>query len=213
MSGDAGIDNVIGDGIHLYDDSVGGNDHVYGGDGGDWLYGDATGLFNNSRGGDDQLSGGDGHDIIFGDAATGDPTSKGGNDELFGDAGNDELYGDFGWGPSIMSGVGGDDRLDGGTGDDALWGGGGNDTFKFERYSGLDAIFDFKNTGGEQDKIDLSSYGLSFSNLKIYNDGITHPLSPIGGLVPAAVIELSPDDKIFVAWVDANDLSAADFIF
>ena len=42
-------------------------------------------------------------------------------------------------------------------------------------YSGYSAIrtgsFDFKNSGGEQDKIDLSAYGISsFSALNIHND-------------------------------------------
>jgi serralysin len=223
--GDDNADVVAGDGWDMVDASIGGSDWVYGGGGSDRLWGDAIAMFNNSRGGNDELWGGNNGDRIYGDGLTGDSTSKGGDDKLYGEEGDDELYGDFGvnFGHRSHLGPDGNDRLDGGMGNDVLVGGGGNDTFVFEQYytgpstaplgSGVDWIFDFKNGGGEQDKIDLSAYGISsFNDLTIRDDNVAHYLFDNGATHPAAIIELTPFDSITVLGVNAQQLSAADFI-
>ena len=197
-------DRVIGDGFEMYDDAAGGSDHIYGGDGLDTLWGDAT-HHNNSRGGNDWLWGGKDADMIFGDATGGDATASGGDDKLWG-GGNDVLYGDFM--PSFgcireLRRPGGKDLLDGGTDNDLLWGGGGNDTFAFGQSSGVDWIFDFTNSAGEQDRIDVSAYGISsFSDLTIHDDTVGHSWFNFGTSVKAAVIELSPSDQIIVVGID-----------
>ena len=210
-------DYVIGDGYEMRGSSKGGSDQVHGGAGEDYLSGDAAGLFDYSVGGHDELWGGDDDDIMVGDAKSCDWTSKGGNDRLHGDGGNDELYGDFQptWGINDHPAeVDGHDWLDGGTGDDVLFGGGGNDIFVFGQFSDVDWIFDFKNSGGEQDMIDVSAYGItSFNALTIDDDTKAHLLYHSGVLTQVAVIELSPFDQIIVAGVNAQDLSTADFIF
>jgi Ca2+-binding RTX toxin-like protein len=211
--GDEG-DRVIGDGYEMHGSSTGGSDQIYGGAGNDALWGDATSLSDDSVGGNDELWGGDDYDIIYGDAALGASTAKGGGDKLHGEGGNDELYGDFAasFGNTHPAGADGHDWLDGGTGNDILCGGGGNDVFAFGQFSGVDWIFDFKNSGGEQDMIDVSAYGISsFNALTINDDTKVHPHD--GQPTQVAIIELSPLDQIIVAGVNAQDLSAADFIF
>jgi Ca2+-binding RTX toxin-like protein len=96
-----------------------GNDQLYGESGNDVVYGDA---------GADQLFGGDGDDRMFGD---------GGTDFLYGEAGNDILAaGDAG------------DVLDGGAGNDILIGGNGGDTYRFDRSSGADVIYNYDDDAG-----------------------------------------------------------------
>jgi serralysin len=197
----------------MHGSSTGGSDQIYGGAGNDALWGDATSLSDDSVGGNDELWGGDDFDFIYGDAAFGASTAKGGGDKLHGDGGNDRLCGDFAsFGNIRPAGADGHDWLDGGTGNDILFGGGGNDTFVFGQFSDVDWILDFKNSGGEQDTIDVSAYGISsFNALTINNDIKDHP--DIGQPTQVAIIELSPLDQIIVAGVNAQDLSAADFIF
>lgn len=96
LAGQNGDDKLLG-AFDGWAGEVGGNDHMYGGDG------------------DDELWGGDGHDLLAG---------ENGNDVLVGQNGNDLLMGAFyGWAGE----VGGNDHLYGGLGDDDLWGGYGND--------------------------------------------------------------------------------------
>lgn len=89
-----------------YDNPVGGDDILYGGEGNDWLIGNR---------GNDILDGGVGNDVLFGGED---------KDFLLGGDGNDELYGNAGVSSPLEDG---DDYLDGGTGNDKLVGGGGND--------------------------------------------------------------------------------------
>jgi hypothetical protein len=75
----------------------------------------------------------------------------------------------------------------------------------------VDWIYDFKNSGGEQDRIDVSAYGItSINDLTINDDFLS---DPNGFAYEVAIIELSPFDQIIVAGVQAQDLSTADFIF
>lgn len=136
----------------LGDDRITGgwqSDRLYGELGDDTLYGDFA-VLSNGRGANDRLFGGDGDDILFGDAATITGSARGGDDVLTGGNGDDRLYGD-----SESGSGGGNDSLDGGFGNDQLWGGTGNDRFMFTGLSGSDVIWDFGQTAGNNDVIDL----------------------------------------------------------
>jgi hypothetical protein len=103
--------------VHLHR-GHGGDDHLIGGAGRDWLFG---------RAGDDRLEGGGRQDWLFGGR---------GDDHLFGDAGRDRL-----------SGGRGDDDLVGGTGKDKVFGGRGNDTFVYRPGDGSDVFFGGRGSG------------------------------------------------------------------
>jgi serralysin len=225
LEGEGDDDTLMGDAFEMRDATQGGSDILYGGDGNDKGFGDAYQMSGTSIGGWDWLAGGKNNDKLYGDAFDMSQSAQGGGDILYGENDDDELYGDFGvnFGHRSHLGPDGNDRLDGGMGNDVLVGGGGNDTFVFEQYytgpstaplgSGVDWIFDFKNGGGEQDKIDLSAYGISsFNDLTIRDDNVAHYLFDNGATHPAAIIELTPFDSITVLGVNAQQLSAADFI-
>jgi Ca2+-binding RTX toxin-like protein len=89
-----------------------------------------------------------------------------GNDSIFAGAGNDLLMG--GDGNDWLVGQEGDDTLIGGSGSDWLAGGAGSDRCVFEAgdEAARDVIEGFLfNSAGEQDRIDLSSFGITdFAN-------------------------------------------------
>lgn len=140
-------------------------------------------------GGRDQVNGMEGNDTING----GDDNDKlwGGddNDVVNGDAGKDQLYGDAG-----------DDILNGGTGNDQMTGGVGADTFVFETGTGVDVVMDFEDG---TDLIDLSGVAgvTGFADLTITQVGAE------------AHIDLGNGDLIRMAWTDAGQLDATDFVF
>ena len=70
----------------MYDNAVGGNDRLTGGDGNDKLFGDASDMNDGTVGGNDRLIGGDGNDRLAGDAQNMSATAVGGDDRLWGDA-------------------------------------------------------------------------------------------------------------------------------
>jgi Ca2+-binding RTX toxin-like protein len=151
----AGSDNLSGDNG---DDILGGgtgDDVAIGYDGNDIFYMN-TGV--------DQVLGGDGNDTIFG--GTGSESVGGG---LQGEAGDDMIFG--GDGNDVIGGGDGDDHLYAGQGNDSLAGDAGNDTFFFNDATGHNTIDDFVGagtTGGtEEDLIDLSSFGIEFSDIDL----------------------------------------------
>jgi Ca2+-binding RTX toxin-like protein len=154
LFGEKGEDKLYG-GLHD-DQLVGGwqSDELYGELGRDTLYGDLLAIGSGSRGGNDRLYGGDGADILYGDAKSIAAGGQGGRDALKGGSGDDRLYGDGETGAGVATG-GGADTLDGGAGNDQLWGGGGNDRFIFNGLSGSDIIWDFGQSPGDDDLIDL----------------------------------------------------------
>jgi Ca2+-binding RTX toxin-like protein len=154
LFGEKGEDKLYG-GLHD-DQLVGGwqSDELYGELGRDTLYGDLLAIGSGSRGGNDRLYGGDGADILFGDARSIAAGGQGGRDALKGGSGDDRLYGDGETGAGVATG-GGADTLDGGAGNDQLWGGGGDDRFIFNGLSGSDIIWDFGQSSGDNDVIDL----------------------------------------------------------
>ena len=86
------------------------------------------------------------NDTLFGYAGAYRLEGGGGNDTLTGGAGNDQLMG-----------MGGNDRLDGGAGDDTLSGGEGNDLYRVGRGTGLDVVWDYDETAGNQDVVEFGA--------------------------------------------------------
>jgi Ca2+-binding RTX toxin-like protein len=181
LAGGAGADMIRG---AAGDDSLrglGGNDLLFGDAGNDGLFGDA---------GNDRLVGGAGADRLEGGA---------GRDALFGDVGNDSLLG--GLDEDVLQGGLGLDRLDGGAGRDSLTGGADSDIFVFRRGYGQDTVSDFQNGA---DRIDLSSMGLTFSNLVLLQSGSD------------VIVWLNAADQLTLrssAPVALSQIDAGDFIF
>jgi Ca2+-binding RTX toxin-like protein len=207
-------------------ENSGGNDTLRGGEGDDRMFG---------GGGDDEMMGGTGNDELQGDAGhdrihgnSGDDILRGGfgSDKLLGGSGEDTL--DGGTGKDYLHGGTGADRLDGGAGadklvggtgsdviaggagDDHLWGGqwsadGASDTFVVTGGGGRDLVHDFEV---DHDVIDLSAYGLEFSDVKAL-------VKDTGW---AAEIDLSglqggqPGDRLILKSVDPDDLDESNFI-
>ncbi len=138
------------------------------------------------RRGDDKAKGRGGDDVLKG---------QGGDDKLKGDAGDDDLHGDGG--KDRLWGGAGDDALDGGKGNDRMWGGGGADVFHLSKGDGRDVIFDFKPG---QDLIEIGRGAGRFGQLDIEQKGKD-------AIVSFRNVAVKLDD------VDADDLSAADFLF
>ncbi|MBS7540581.1 calcium-binding protein [Ancylobacter lacus] len=130
-------DNIYGDAANMAVQSsttvIGGNDGIYGSNGGNMLYGDGTtvasGTDSTFTGGADTIYGRGGGDSIYGDGFSGATASgskaTGGNDILYGDDGDDAIYGDFSnVGHLTLSSTasGGNDSLYGGAGADSLVG-------------------------------------------------------------------------------------------
>lgn len=186
----------------------GGDDTLHGGADDDVLHGDAGGdrIFGGQ--GDDQAHGGAGNDRILG--GIGDDTATGGEgrDYLNAGAGDDHI--DGGAGNDKIVGGTGSDTISGGAGDDHLWGGnwwqdGDADTFIASSGGGRDMIHDFET---DKDVIDLSSYGIEFSDLQAH----------IQDQGWATVIDLSAltggesSDRLILKSVDPNDLDESNFL-
>jgi Ca2+-binding RTX toxin-like protein len=122
----------------------------------------------------------------------------------------------------MVRGGDGDDLVDGGAGDDGLYGGAGRDTFVTS--SGHDIVQDFASG---QDRVQVAgSAATSFAQLSVTQEA-GGALVEIGGsnstalraagtadaVAPAEAAADGHHDSIFIAGVDANHLSAADFIF
>lgn len=128
---------------------------------------------------------------------------QGGQDYQFaGSRGNDDIWG-----------ADGNDLFDGRRGDDSLVGDGshfgfglgtGDDTFLFGRHSGNDTIWDFGQTLGDRDVIDLQAYHFhDFAELQ----------SQIGDNGDGnAVVQLTPYDSITLDGVASVQLTSQDFI-
>ena len=151
----------------------------------------------NGTTGSDTLNGGNGDDTLSGDSGADTLNGGNGNDALFGGRGRDTLNG--GKGDDFLDGGNWIDTLDGGAGNDFLIGGNGTDTFVFESGDGHDIIDDF--TSGD-DKVDLSSFGISFDELNITTNSEGN-----------VAIYISETQSIaFNNLTNPNDLDASDFI-
>ncbi|MEQ9639698.1 MAG: matrixin family metalloprotease [Alphaproteobacteria bacterium] len=113
----ASLDSLLGGG---------GDDSLWGLDGGDTLVGGsgADRVFGNQ--GADSLAGGDGDDLLKGHPGADQVFGGDGADLLFGGANDDTAYG--GSDADTVNGNSGFDRVDGGTGNDIVRGQGGQDT-------------------------------------------------------------------------------------
>ena len=121
--------------------------------------------------------------------------------QFTGSKGNDDIWG-----------ADGNDVFDGGRGDDSLVGdgshfgfgvGAGDDTFVFKRHSGDDTIWDFGQTVGDRDVIDVQAYHFDdFADLQthIADDGFGN-----------AVVQLTAQDSITVYGFLAVQLTSQDF--
>ena len=186
-----------------------GDDRLRGGDDDDVLSGDhgKDKLFGGQ--GDDEISGGAGDDKLHGGQGNDTLSGGGENDYLSGGDGADRLYG--GEGDDKIVGGSGSDTLEGGAGNDHLWGGtwvqdGSADTFVMNAGGGRDMIHDFEVA---QDQIDLSSYGLEFSDIQalMTNKGWATEID-------LSVLTGGQDgDKLLIKSIDPDDLDESNFIF
>ena len=154
LVGGAGNDVLLGD---FSNDTVPGNDFLYGGDGDDRLAGFAGDDTLDGGDGVDELQGGDGSDLLHGGAGNDQLFGQGNDDTLFGDEGDDAIAGndgnDFlvgGVDNDILEGGIGDDTLFGGAGADVLAGSAGADIYVFNLGDGIDTIQD---TAGEGNRL------------------------------------------------------------
>lgn len=137
----AGGEGAEGFRIVLRSDDVALGTNVYTGS----LYDGDFDRLTGSRGNDRRLNGTADAEVI---------EAREGNDRVDGRRGNDYIFGDAGR-----------DTITGGIGRDVLFGGQDADIFVFSGQTGLDRIGDFANG----DRIDLSSYGITFDDLAIAN--------------------------------------------
>ena len=139
----------------------------------------------------DYLFGGLGLDQMLGEDGDDLLSGQGGNDRVDGGAGNDQMHGDDG-----------DDIMIGGTGNDDINGGAGNDLFVFAGSFGQDRIYGFAPGTGSEDRILLT--GLGFAS---FADVLAH--TTLGG--SGAVINVS-GDTITLIGVSVASLAADDFL-
>lgn len=148
-----------------------GDDRVYGGQGADQINGNAGDDRLMGNDGDDAIQGGSGEDLLKGGTGADDLSGGHENDMIFGGADGDHLQG--GAGHDQLIGGAGADTLAGGTGNDHLWGGNflhdnSTDIFIYIQGGGQDMVHDFES---DQDRIDLSSFGLTYDELQTrFND-------------------------------------------
>ncbi len=180
-------DDIVADiptyGANPWDEALYGTrwtDTIDGAGGNDTIYG---------RDGGDVLSGGDGQDRLFG---------QNDDDLIFGGADRDTL-----------NGGDGEDVITGGAGVDHMWGGtwagdGESDIFAFTPGDGKDYVHAFEDG---LDRVDVSSYGLSWGNLAghIQDHGWASyvDLASAGG---------AAGDGVYLIGIDAVQLTADDFI-
>ncbi|MGD1925036.1 MAG: beta strand repeat-containing protein [Paracoccaceae bacterium] len=119
---------------------------------------------------------------------------------LTGSASSNVLSG--GAGKDRLQGWEGSDTLIGDSGNDVLEGGSGSDVFVFNLGDGIDVILDFEDG---LDRIDISSQGLSFADLRIVTSGAN---------VIVFYDRTDPADYglVTINNLDISDLTAADFI-
>lgn len=196
-----------------------GNDRLNGAGGADTLVGGA---------GDDRYDiddlgdlivelAGEGHDIVYtqvdltlSDNVENARATGGSDTDLTGNDGVNWLTGNTG--ANHLTGAGGNDRLqgregsdtiEGGAGNDILEGGTGADVFAFHQGDGTDTVLDYQDG---VDRLDLSSLGIGFGDLRIVDSGAN-----------ALVFydEADPADRglIVVTGHSASDMDSSDFVF
>jgi uncharacterized protein YjbI with pentapeptide repeats len=144
--------------------------------------------------------------LYVGTSGANNLTGSGSNDNLFGNEGADTLIGeagndylDGGAGNDSLLGGEGEDRLVGQAGNDILDGGAGDDSLIFSSGFGADIVNNFRDGA---DKIDLTSFGITFSNL--------NPITVSGG---NSTITATAFGSASITVVGVTDLTANDFEF
>lgn len=227
LTGGADADLMFGDGGNDIMDGDLGNDILYGGAGSDSLDGGAGDDTMDGGAGDDRYcvdsaddviieDPGDGYDRVFAHVSLtlSDNVESGnllGSDDLSMTAASTGSWIQGNSGNNTLIGQGGNDRLDGNAGNDTLNGGGGNDILEggngadvyiFAPNDGFDRVLDFSLA---EDRIDISSTGLQFSDLVITD-------TATGALV-LYDDSSNPDFGVFhLENIAAGDLSAVNFI-
>ena len=194
-----------------------GDDQLFGGDGADVLHGgtgddvlEGGGGVDKLFGGDgaDNIAGGDGNDYLNGGSGSDNLSGDEGGDKLYGGSGEDALFG--GAGADKLVGGSGADTITGGAGNDHMWGGnwsadGASDTFVLSAGGGKDMIHDFET---DKDVLDLSSYGLEFSDLSnLMSDNGWATEIDLSGLDGGQA-----GDKLILKSIDPDDLDESNFI-
>lgn len=169
----------------------GGNDAVYGGrsladplDSADALYGGA---------GSDTIYGNAGNDLLFGGTGIFDPTDSA--DLIYGGLGADTVYGN-----------GGNDSIIGSTGNDVMYGGAGDDHYIFGSGEGSDVVAQFTGAGSASGDVIAIYSGV---NSITTTAGILALISYSGG---NAVLDLGTGNTVTIMGVEANSLTASDFL-
>ena len=152
------------------------------------------------RGDDDIVDAGAGRDFIFTRGGWDVVDAGAGNDKVFGGAGVDVLHG--GAGRDWINGGRDDDYISGGTGRDFLIGGRGDDVFIFNEGDGNDKILDFDRRG--DDRLLLNIEGV---------DSFEDVLDAVEETWKGVTLDFDDAGSITLAGVDADELSASDFLF
>jgi len=141
------------------------------------------------KGGKDMISTGKGDDVAYGGAGADRIYGRKDDDKLMGENGHDRLYGGRG-----------EDKIEGGNGDDMLHGGRGEDVFVFHKGDDHDRVMDFN---AKRDKIDLSSYDMSYDDLagSIKRDG------------SGTLIDLGKGDSLYLEDTMKAHIDEDNFIF
>lgn len=198
LYGYEGDDTLFGEGGNDYLVGGSGNDVLSGGDGNDSAWGGDD---------DDHLHGGAGDDKLYGQNGNDKVEGGDGNDYILGGTGNDLLLGDNG--DDFIRGQTGDDTIRGGAGNDEVWGDEGNDRIQGDQGndyinggSGNDLIFGGAGNdeiyGGNGDDILRGQAGNDYLDGGSGNDtlyGIAGSNTLLGG---------EGDDDLFAGWF-SND--------
>ena len=147
--------------------------------------------------------------VLEGDLYNNTMDGQGGDDRMYGEAGRDVLKG--GSGDDEMYGGEDNDILNGGEDNDLMDGGPGSDTFVFAPGNGNDYIMDFNTGGGagNADKIDLSAFSITYSQLTDNNDN-NGDITQVGD---DTRIDLPDGGTITLLGVAESGLNPGDFIF
>ncbi len=146
--------------------------------------------------GDDFVNAKAGNDYIF--LGRGDDVALAGDGRDYVSGGRGDDYIDGGAGRDFIKGGSGNDVIKGGTGNDVMLGGRGSDTFIFSEGDGHDRIYGFNIY---RDKIDLTDLNLhSIDDVQIHETRFS------------TIIETDAGDTLRLSWVDADHLTADNFI-
>ena len=156
-------------------------------------------------GGADDVSGGSGSDLLKGQGGNDNVRGGEGDDQISGGGGDDVLFGEAG--SDIINGGTGADSIFAGAGRDRVVGGEGADTFVFGKNNDLNIVFDFGQRSGDNDRIDLTEFGITASEALAAAE-----TTFIGGQESTTISLDGGSTEIQLFNVKVGDLSKDDFI-